>query len=267
MLRAFRLACHAAFCLCALPAVAETPPRERWNAPFGGQWHAYVTVESDYAQSGVSSTQLKPAFQAGLDYQTPSLLGEDYPRLWAYGYIFGSNVSFPNTGDGVELDFAGGLKMRLMEGKLGLSLGYIRYTFPDIAASFGLEYGEVDAKLDYDFGPAYASFRLRWSPAGLGGVGETWNKRVLVSAPLTFVKLPFGASMQAYGSLGNNWVARPEAVGLPGNDYWYWQVGVVTSIWGLDITIAYTDTTIEPEGCGNTRYCAARAFVSVSKVF
>jgi uncharacterized protein (TIGR02001 family) len=152
VLRAVRLACPAAvLCLSALPALAET---ERWAAPFGGQWHAYATVASDYAQSGVSATQLKPAFQAGLDYQTPRLLGEGYPRLWAYGYIFGSNVSFPNAGDGFELDFAGGLKMRLMQGKLGLTAGYIRYTFPDLPGSFGLEYGEVDTKLDYDFGPA-----------------------------------------------------------------------------------------------------------------
>jgi len=254
-----------------LPAIARADeaetPKPRWPAPFGGEWHAFITFASDYAQNGVSNTQLGPALQAGLDWRSPNLLPAGQPPLWVYGYVFGSNVSYPQTGNGFELDFAGGLKLKLLERKLGLALGYIRYTYPDISASFALDFGEVEFKADYDFGPFYASGRLRWSPAAYSGVGQTWNKRALVSAPLAFLHLPFDATVQLYGSLGNYWLEKPEALGLPKNDYWYWQVGLVTSVWGLDVTIAYTDTTIEPIDCGNTRFCAARAFVSVSKVF
>ena len=40
-----------------------------------------------------------------------------------------------------------------------------------------------------------------------------------------------------------------------------------TTAYGLDFNVAYTDTSIEPAGCGNTNYCAGRFFVSVTKVF
>jgi uncharacterized protein (TIGR02001 family) len=271
VLRDVRLACWAILlCLSsALPAVAETvnPAPPRWEGPFGGKWSASFTLASDYASAGISNTQLKPALQATLDYRTPNLLGDGYPRFWAYAYVFGSNVSFPNAGDGTEIDFAGGFKMRLMQEKLGLSLGYIRYTFLDIPGSFGFEYGEVEARVDYDFGFLAASARVRWSNDGLGHVGETLNTRGLVSAPLSFLKLPFDASMRLYGSLGRMYVTYPDLIGLPRNDYLYWQTGLVTSVWGLDIMVAYTDTSLEPNGCGNTYSCAPRVFVSVSKVF
>jgi uncharacterized protein (TIGR02001 family) len=267
----YRACCAVLLCLLStLPAAAETAapaPAPRWDAPFGGKWSASFTVASDYAASGISNTQLKPAIQGTLDYRTPNLLGEGAPRLWAYGYLFGSNVSFQNAGDGTELDLGAGFKMRLMNERLGLSLGYIRYVFPDIPASFGFDYGEVEARVDYDFGWMAASARLRWSNDGLGHVGQTLNARVLFSTPLSFLKLPFDASMRVYGSLGSMYVTYPDLIGLPRNDYQYWQAGLVTSIWGLDVTVAYTDTSLEPTGCGNTYACAPRVFVAVSKVF
>jgi uncharacterized protein (TIGR02001 family) len=261
--------CAALWTICSAPiarADNDSLPNH-WPAPFGGRFHAAFTVASDYAQAGISNTQLGPAFQASLDYRSPNLLPKGDPPLWIYGYVFGSNVSFPTAGNGMEIDVASGLKLRLMEGKLALSLGYTRHTFPGIAASFGLEYGEVEGKADYDFGPVTVSGRLRYSPNGLGGIGQSWDKRALVSAPLPFPRLPFDASMKLYGTLGDFWGEKPEAVGLPAHDYLYWQIGLVTSVWGLDVTAAYTDTSIQPEGCGNTRLCEGRVFLSVTKVF
>ena len=65
--------------LCILPVAAESPP-PRWNGPFGGQFHASFTVASDYAQSGISNTQNKPAFQMGIDWHSPYLLENGPPR-------------------------------------------------------------------------------------------------------------------------------------------------------------------------------------------
>ena len=73
--------------------------------------------------------------------------------------------------------------------------------------------------------------------------------------------------MKAYGSLGNYWIEKPQVLELPGSDYWYWQLGLVTSVWGLDITLAYTDTNIETSGCGFTHACEGRFFASITKVF
>jgi hypothetical protein len=60
---------------------------------------------------------------------------------------------------------------------------------------------------------------------------------------------------------------RFDLYGIPSPDYWYWQLGLVTSACGFDVTVAYTDTSIEPAGCGNTSSCSRRVFVSVTKAF
>ena len=36
---------------------------------------------------------------------------------------------------------------------------------------------------------------------------------------------------------------------------------------GRRATVAYTDSNIEPSGCGNTNYCAGRVFASITKAF
>src|SRR5262249_39947219 len=109
--------------------------------------------------------------------------------------------------------------------------------------------------------------RLRYSPDSYGNSGPSWNKRALVAVPLPFLKVSEDIAFKLYGTLGNIWVDRYLEFGIPSADYWYWQVGLVTSAYGLDFTAAFTDTSIEPSGCAHTRYCAARFFVSLTKVF
>jgi hypothetical protein len=45
-------------------------------------------------------------------------------------------------------------------------------------------------------------------------------------------RLPADVKLKAYGSLGNFCVKKPANYGIPGNDYRFWQLGVVTSVWG-----------------------------------
>ena len=265
-MRLSRLAwCIVVWILWAVPG-ARADERQRWPGPFGGQFHVNFTVASDYAQSGISNTQNKPAFQVGIDWHSPYLL-ENGPPLRLYVTGFGSNVNFPVLGSGVEIDVAGGVKLGLLDNKLNFDLSYVRYLYPYYPASAGIEYGEVALRVDYDFGPLVASGSLRWSPDTIFQAGQTWNKRLLVSVPLTFVGLPDGVRMKLYGSLGNVWVENPALLQLQGDNWWYWQVGVVTSVWGLDIMLAYTDTNIEVAGCGYTQACAGRIFASITKVF
>src|SRR6185503_13013707 len=106
--RLLRLAwCAAVLILWTIPG-ARADERERWNGPFGGQFHTFFTIASDYAQSGISNTQNKPAFQVGIDWHSPYLL-ENGPPLRLYVTGFGSNVNFPVLGSGVEIDVAGGV--------------------------------------------------------------------------------------------------------------------------------------------------------------
>lgn len=254
--------------LCSAPlAVAESPP-PRWNGPFGGEFHASFTIASDYAQSGISNTQNQPAFQAQIDWHSPYLLSNG-PPLRVYTAASLTNVSFPDVGPGEEIALGTGAKLELLDKRLKLELGYIRYLYPSYPTELGEEWGEWSAKLDYDFGPLIASARLRYSPDTVLHGGKSWNKRGLVAVPLDFVPLPEGLRLKVYGSLGNMWVEKPDIFELPANDWWYWQLGLVVSAvpLGVDITIAYTDTNIAVDHCGFTQACEGRLFVSVTKVF
>ena len=254
-----------------LAAAADTdtadPSRtpERWNGPFGGEFHVAFTLASDYAKSGISATQNEPALQVGIDWHSPYLL-DNGPPLRVYATAFGSNVSFPNVGPGEEIDVAAGLKLRPFKA-LGIDIGYIRYLYPSYPGERGFDYGEYSLKVDYDFGPLVASGRLRYSPDTINHAGQTWEKRALISVPLDFLPLPDGLRLKVYGALGNTWVEKPAILDLRENSYWFWQGGLVASFWGLDLMVAYTDTNIEFEGCGNTRACAGRFFASITKVF
>jgi uncharacterized protein (TIGR02001 family) len=256
-----------AFCLLAFllgdPALGEE--RERWKAPFGGSFSANFTVTSDYSYAGISQTKLGPAVQAGLDYKTADM--SDTMPLWLYLSVWGSSIDFPTTGPGVEVDLAGGLKFRAFDRKLSFDLGYVRYLYPGIPASFGYEYGEINLNVGYDFGFATLNARVRYSPNSFGVSGMSWNKRGLLSVPLPFLDFNENISFKAYGSLGNIWVERYLDYGLPSADYWYWQFGMIISAYGLDFNLAYTDTSIEPAGCLNTNYCSGRVFLAVTKTF
>lgn len=238
---------------------------ERWNGPFGGAFSANVTVTSDYSYAGISQTKLGPAFQMGLDYKTADV-SANVP-LWLYLTAWGSTIDFPTTGSGVEIDLSGGLKFHAFDRKLSVDFGYIRYLYPGIPDTFAYDYGELSLNVGYDFGVASITGRVRYSPNSFSSSGITWNKRALLAVPLPFLRFSENLSFRAYGSLGNIWVERFVAYGIPTSDYWYWQLGLVTSAYGFDFTVAYTDTSIEPAGCGFTDYCAGRVFFSVSKIF
>ena len=255
--------CLALSTVCAVDAARADD--ERWNAPFGGAFSAYVTLASEYSFAGISLTQLGPAVQMGLDYKTPTV-SADLP-VWFYLSAWGSNINLPATGPGVEIDLSGGVKFRAFDRKLSFDLGYVRYLFPGTPASFAYEFGEINLNVGYDFGFASLTGRVRYSPNSFGSSGNSWNKRVLLSVPLPFLHVNENFSFKTYGTLGNIWAERYIDYGIPSSDYWYWQIGLVTTAYGLDVTIAYTDTSIDPAGCGNTSYCSGRVFASVTKAF
>ena len=264
-----RLICLASTVLLAAGSAgaqnAEAQKEVRWNAPFGGRFSANFTVASDYSYAGISNTQLQPAYQAGLDYRSADLLSA--PQVWFYLSAWGSNVSFPASGPAVEIDLLGGLKTRLMDGRLKLDVGYLRYTYPGTPAELAYGYGEFHVQADYDFGPVNISARVRHSPDFFGKSGASWTKRGRLGVPLDFLPWPSGVSVEAYGTLGNFWVDNFIRDGLPTNEYWYWQTGVVVWAVGLEFHLAYTATSLSYENCGYTAYCSGRLFASVTKTF
>jgi uncharacterized protein (TIGR02001 family) len=238
---------------------------ERWPAPFGGFFNAAFTFATDYSFAGISQTKNSPAYQMGIDYRSKDF-GFDTP-VWFYASGWGSNIDFPSTGQGIEVDVAAGFKARAFNRKLSLDLGYIRYTFLGPPADLAYNYGDINLNVGYDFGYASLAARVRFSPNSFGDSGHSWNKRALLTVPLPFLSFNENIAFKTYGALGNLSVDRFAAYGIPSSDYWYWQVALVTSAYGLDVMVAYTDTSIDPAGCAYTSYCSGRVFMSVSKAF
>jgi uncharacterized protein (TIGR02001 family) len=263
--RALGLALCLLWWLVGAPEAALADEGGRWNAPFGGTFNATFTAASDYSFAGVSQTKLGPAAQMSLDYRTREF-SDDLP-VWFYASGWGSNIDFPTTGPGVEVDLAAGFKTRMFNRKLSIDIGYIRYLFLGPPADLNYNYGDINLNVGYDFGVATLSGRVRVSPNSFGSSGVSWNKRGLLAVPLPFLRINEDITFRAYGSLGNIWVERFDLYGIPSPDYWYWQLGLVTSAYGFDVSVAYTDTSIEPSGCGNTSYCSGRVFFSVTKAF
>jgi uncharacterized protein (TIGR02001 family) len=263
--RALGLALCLLWWLVGAPEAALADEGGRWNAPFGGTFNATFTAASDYSFAGVSQTKLGPAAQMSLDYRSREF-SEDLP-VWFYASGWVSNIDFPTTGPGVEVDLAAGFKTRMFNRKLSIDVGYIRYLFLGPPADLNYNYGDINLNVGYDFGVATLSGRVRVSPNSFGSSGVSWNKRGLLMVPLPFLRINEDITFRAYGSLGNIWVERFDLYGIPSPDYWYWQLGLVTSVYGFDVSVAYTDTSIEPSGCGNTSYCSGRVFFSVTKAF
>lgn len=250
-------------CIAGSARADDKDEAEKWHAPFGGSFNAHFTVTSDYSYAGISNNALLPAFQPDIDYRTPDLLSD--PKLWLYLTVWGSNVVLP-AGAGGEVDILGGVKLQPTKA-LKLDFGYVRVSYPGFSPALAYNYGDFSVNVDYDLDFATVSGRLRFSPDSFGDSGWEFNKRALVSVPLDFLKISDTFKFKAYGSVGNLSVQRYLQYGIPSPDYWYWQFGLVTSAFGFDMTVAYTDTNIEPSGCSNTNYCAGRVFVSVTRAF
>ena len=60
------------------------------------------------------------------------------------------------------------------------------------------------------------------APAGTSG--RSWRYF------LPFLIFSDSISFKSYGAVGNVWVDRFPNFGLPGQDYWYWQIGLIASV-------------------------------------
>ena len=237
----------ALYCLSWLAGgatVALAEEKERWNAPFGGAFSATFTVASDYSFAGISQTKLGPAVQTELGYRTREF-SADLP-VWFYATAWGSNINFPTTGVGVEVDLAAGFKTRLLDRKLSIDVGYIRYTFlgrQPISLQLRRHKPERIRLRASRHG------RLRFSSDSSALTFP--NKRALLTVPLL--------SHRSENILQNHgrWQHQLTVPGLP------FRAGVlvlagrlVTSVYGFDVSVAYTDTSDRAGGLHD--YCATR---------
>jgi uncharacterized protein (TIGR02001 family) len=253
------------FCAAAAHAEEEKPV---WKAPFGGTFTAGATFATDYSYRGISQTQRQVAFQPTITYETPTV--SESVLLSAYVGAWASNVYFPGTGAAAEIDVVGGFRYKGFNDKFTADLGYIRYNYPGALEELQLGFNEFGLVLGYDFGPVALSAALRYSPNFFANSGNAWYKWAQATVPLPFVNFKlFGDPVTAklFGTIGNQYVERNINYGIPNNDYWDWQLGATVTVYGVDLTLAYTDTNIDVAGCGNTQNCQGRVIFSISKMF
>lgn len=247
------------------PAAAPAAEKEAWKAPFGGTFAFGLGFFTDYSYRGISQTQRQVAVQGNVGYETPTV-SEAVP-ISAYVGAWGSNVYFPNTGAIAEIDLLTGLKLKTMQDKLTFDLGYIRYNYLGAASNLFYDFNEFGLVGGYDFGVAQFSAAVRYSPNFYANSGIAWYKWAQVTVPLPFIKVNENVAFKLFGNVGNQYVERFANYGIPQNNYWDWQLGAVVSVYGFDISAAYTDTNVDVAGCLNTQNCQGRIILGISKAF
>lgn len=241
------------------------PEKESWKAPFGGTFTAGFAVLNEYSYRGISQTQRQVAVQAAFGYETPTV-SEKIP-LSAYVGAWGSNVDFPNTGTSPEIDLLAGFRLKAFDDKFTADLGYIRYNYLGAASSLFYDFNEFGLVLGYDFGVAQLQGAVRYSPNFFANSGIAWYKWGQITVPLSFIKVNENVSMKAFGNLGNQYVERFTNYGIPNDNYWDWQAGIVLSVYGFDLSAAYTGTNLSVQDCLGTQNCASRVIVGIAKAF
>jgi uncharacterized protein (TIGR02001 family) len=210
-----------------------------------------ISLTSDYVFRGISQTDEKPAIQGGFDYAHSS---------GAYAGVWASNVDFEDGDEAeIEIDLYGGLAGTM--GDLGWDLSALYYNYPGVADSSGLKYDywEVGPTLTYPVGPATASLLVLWSPNFFNETGKGLYTELGLSAPV--------GSFEVGGTFGHQDIERNIKFGTP--DYNNWGLYVSTSVAGIDLKLAYTDTELSKNECfgGGSfgEWCQGRAVFSVSK--
>jgi uncharacterized protein (TIGR02001 family) len=210
-----------------------------------GDWGAIsgsVAAMTDYVFRGVSQTTKGPAVQGALEYT------KEVGPVTPYAGIFASNVKFPDTTSRgnldakYEFDVMFGVRGDIAE-KFKWDVGYIRYMYPQThypaGNSMSLDWTEIGVKTTYDLGfatPVFNYFHSQNYSIG-GGKGHYFQ---------TGVDVPLPWDVTFSGRIGRLLVENNANLGLP--DYTDWSLGVgrdFPEIWGLNIALTYTDTSVK----------------------
>lgn len=211
-----------------------------------------VGLTTDYVFRGLSQTNEHPAIQGGLDYAHAS---------GAYAGVWASNVDFEDGDEAnIEVDLYAGMTGKV--GDLGWKFGGLYYNYPGVSDSSSLKYDywEVGPTLTYPVGPATASLLVLWSPNFFNETGKGLYSEIGLSAPV--------GSFTLGGTFGHQDISRNVKFGAP--DYNNWSLYASTTLAGIGLKLAYTDTDLSGSDCfgGSEPYgdwCDGRAVFSVSK--
>ncbi len=208
--------------------------------------HGYVTLASDYVFRGISQANGNPTVQGGLDYAHPSGI---------FAGIFAAGVDFPDRALGenqrqTELDAYVGYS-RAVGSDWVWDVSLLHYDYPD-SGDFDYAYEEFAVNLHYR---DVARFGATISDNAIGGRTTGWTAEVELRRPL-------GTRARLSGSLGHYAFRR-----VDWRDYFYWDLGVSTTVGLLTFDLRYFDTSSEAASFAGTALTRARLVASLSVGF
>ncbi|MBO1073604.1 TorF family putative porin [Roseomonas marmotae] len=209
-------------------------------------------ASTDYLFRGISQTRNRPAIQGTVDLQHDSGF---------YVGAFATNVAFPGLNARQELDLMAGY--RFEAAGASFDLGAVYYAYPGYdkpPGGFQLDYVEAVLKASYTVAPVKLLATAAYSPNFYFRTGDAFYLEGGAD-----VALPAGFTLS--GRLGRQWIDRNARYGAP--DYATWSVAVSREvIAGFTLSVGYYDTDLSKGECfGGTKFCDARAMVTLSRAF
>jgi uncharacterized protein (TIGR02001 family) len=207
-------------------------------APEGvpGKFTGTVTFTNEYYYRGLSQTDDAPAIQGSLDYSAD--LVKDV--VAAYLGVWGSNVDFNEAsgidGATVEMDWYGGLKGMIGSTGLSWDTGFIYYWYPGADSSLNYDFVEAKFALGYDFGFLSVTGSYNWSPDFFAASGTAHYPKLAINVPV-MGKVDLGAY------IARQYIENNARYGSP--DYTEYNLSAKINVAGFDLSIAYTDTSID----------------------
>ena len=232
-----------------LSGTAAVAQEKEKKSMIPGTFSANVALTSEYYFRGISQTDDKPALQGGFDYEVAVA-----KPVSVYLGVWGSNVDFnESTTDGasVEIDWYGGLRGKIADTGLSWDVGAIYYSYPGANADFNYNFWEAVGSLGYDFGVASVTASLNWTPDNTTDLGEGRYSKFAVDVPVPGVE---NLTLSAY--VADVYIEK-------GDSYLEWNFSAGYNVLGFDLSLAYSDTDISPEGDGNSEaviFTVSRSF-------
>ena len=212
-----------------------------------------VSGTTDYQSRGITQSDSEPAIQGYVEpsYGLGPVLGDAFVNIWS-----SSSVDF-GTGQGAEIDVAGGIKPKFLGPKWSPNIGYVHYFYaPDTVSP---DYGEIYAKTDYTFG-ADDKFTLR----GLIFFAPDYNQSGFTG---TYIagggRVKLWKNIGVYAGAGYQFFEDPNAF-----EQLVWTAGVSYYWKSFTFDVRYWDTDLSDNECvsrsGFSDGCDARVVGTIS---
>ena len=212
---------------------------------------ANVALVSDYRFRGISQTGKDAAIQGGFDVAfEPGF----YVGTWASSVDFGDIDDGSGSYGTMEIDYYAGWGGPIGDTDFGVDVGYAYYQYPG---------DTVDTEGDYQEFHVTGSWKdlsvgVTYSDDYYAETGEFWYFAGDYS--LTFME-DFSLGLH----VGYNDFDEEGFLSDGADNYTDWSVTLGYSIMGVDLSVAYVDTSLDEEEYFDTDYAESTAVFSISK--